>query len=134
MTAATATITARPKILTIGLWTLQIVLAPQFLFGGVLKLAGVPVVVELFEQIGAGQWLRYFVGAAEVAGAIGLLIPLLSGLAALGLAALMAGATLVNVLVIDQSPAMPLAFLVVAAFLAWARRAQVGALRDKILR
>jgi uncharacterized membrane protein len=131
---ATTTITARPKILTIGLWTLQIVLAPQFLFGGVLKLAGVPVVVELFEQIGAGQWLRYFVGAAEVAGAIGLLIPLLSGLAALGLAALMAGATLVNVLVIDQSPAMPLAFLVVAAFLAWARRAQVGALRDKILR
>jgi uncharacterized membrane protein YphA (DoxX/SURF4 family) len=132
MTATT--ITARPKILTIALWTLQIVLAPQFLFGGVLKLAGVPVMVELFEQIGAGQWLRYFVGAAEVAGAIGLLIPLLSGLAALGLGALMAGATLVNVFAIDQSPAMPLAFLVVAAFLTWARRAQVRALRDKLLR
>jgi uncharacterized membrane protein YphA (DoxX/SURF4 family) len=132
MTATT--ITARPKILTIALWTLQIVLAPQFLFGGVLKLAGVPVMVELFEQIGAGQWLRYVVGAAEVAGAIGLLIPLLSGLAALGLGALMAGATLVNVFAIDQSPAMPLAFLVVAAFLTWARRAQVRALRDKLLR
>ena len=37
--------------------------------------------MQEFGLIGAGQWLRYFVGTAELAGAIGLLTPWLAGLA-----------------------------------------------------
>ena len=34
------------------------------------KLAGDPVMVDMFADIGAGQWLRYLVGALEVAGGL----------------------------------------------------------------
>ena len=63
------------------LWTAQIVLAAVFAFAAVPKLAGAHTAVTMFGQIGAGQWLRYLTGAAELAGAVGLLIPQLAGLA-----------------------------------------------------
>src|SRR5580692_4463330 len=72
-------------------WTAQIVLAAIFLFAAAPKLAGMHASVNMFAQMGAGQWLRYFVGIAELAGAIGLLIPRLAGLAAAGLAVDMVG-------------------------------------------
>lgn len=43
-----------------------------------MKVTGAPVMVDMFAEIGASQWLRYVVGVLEVAGAVGLLIPLLS--------------------------------------------------------
>jgi hypothetical protein len=55
-----------------------------FAFAAVPKLAGAHSAVAMFGQIGAGQWLRYLVGTAELAGATGLLIPRLAGLAAAG--------------------------------------------------
>jgi uncharacterized membrane protein YphA (DoxX/SURF4 family) len=106
----------------LALWALQAVLALQFAAGGLAKLAGSPELVELFAAIGAGQWLRYVVGALEVAGAIGLLVPRLSGLAALGLAALMVGATVTNLFVIHESAWLPVGLLLVAAVIAWGRR------------
>ena len=42
------------------------------------------------------RWRSHLTGACELAGAIGLLIPRLSGLAALGLAGVMLGATATN--------------------------------------
>jgi len=54
--------------------------------GGVLETIGNPQLVGLFEAIGLGQWLRYLTGTLEVAGAILLLIPRMSGLGALMLA------------------------------------------------
>ncbi len=67
----------------------------------------------------------YLVGALELAGAAGLLIPRLAGLAALGLVALMVGATITNLLVLHTSPALPVGYLLVAGLIAWCRRAQV---------
>jgi uncharacterized membrane protein len=61
------------------------------------------------------------VGGLEIAGAVGVLIPRLSGLAALGLVCLMAGATLTNVLVLGASPLLPLVLLAVSALVAWGR-------------
>ena len=57
------------------LWAGQVLLAAVFAFAAVPKLAGAHSAVAMFGQIGAGQWLRYLVGAAELAGAIGLLPP-----------------------------------------------------------
>ena len=62
------------------------------------------------------------VGVLEVAGAVGLLIPLLSSLAALRLAAVMVGADMTTQFLLEESPWLPLALLVVAAVIAWARR------------
>jgi len=42
---------------------------------GSSKLAADEKMVEMFQQIGFGQWFRYLTGAIEVAGAIMLLIP-----------------------------------------------------------
>ena len=85
------------------LWAAQIPLATLFVVVAVPKLVGSHFEVQQFAHIGAGQWLRYFVGTAELAGAIGLLTPWLAGLAAAGLAANMAGATIINATVLHNT-------------------------------
>src|SRR5215472_7542596 len=58
---------ARPRRRTsILLWAAQIPLAALFVNFALAKLTGGQV--QEFADIGAGQWLRYFVGAAELAG------------------------------------------------------------------
>jgi putative oxidoreductase len=99
MTASSVTpgpTTQRAGARNIALWTAQILLAVFFAFAAAGKLFGDPTSVAMFNDIGFGQWFRYLTGACELAGAIGLLIPRLSGLAALGLAGVMVGATLTN--------------------------------------
>ena len=90
----------RSRVPGVALWVLQVLLAIQFTFAGVLKVVGDPAMVEMFATIGVGQWFRYGVGSLEIAGAVGVLIPRLSGLAALGLVCLMVGATVTNVFVL----------------------------------
>ena len=104
-TARVAAPEARPRrLISTLLWAAQILLAAFFLFGAALpKLAGSHSMVQEFGLIGAGQWLRYLVGTAELAGAIGLLTPWLAGLAAAGLAADMAGATIINATVLHNT-------------------------------
>ena len=84
VTAARLAIRAgRPRRLTsLLLWAVQIPLAAVFVIVALMKLGG--GLVQEFGLIGAGQWLRYFVGTTELAGAIGLLTPWLAGLAAAG--------------------------------------------------
>ncbi|WP_371407172.1 DoxX family protein [Kribbella sp. NBC_00662] len=131
-TATTATRRVRPGV--VGLWVVQVVLAVMFVMAGLPKLSGDPVMVDLFNAVGAGQWLRYVVGALELAGAIGLLVPRVCGLAALGLAMLLVGATLTNIVVLGASPAIPIAYLLVAAVIAWLRRASIQATARTLVR
>jgi uncharacterized membrane protein YphA (DoxX/SURF4 family) len=120
---------ARPRRLTsLLLWAAQIPLAALFVNFALAKLTGGQV--QEFADIGAGQWLRYFVGAAELAGAIGLLTPWLAGLAAAGLAAVMAGATIINATVLHHTTYGSLVWMTaplcaVFALLAYARRQQI---------
>jgi len=120
-TTVPSTVPARRRLGTVALWTVQIALAAAFAGGGLVKLAGDPVMVDLFDRVGAGQWLRYLVGALELAAAVGLLVPRLAKFAAAGLVLLMVGAAVTNVAIIDESPLMPLAYLVVAGIVAWRR-------------
>lgn len=114
-------------VATVLLWVVQAVLASQFAGAGIMKLSGAPEMVDMFATIGAGQGLRYLVGALEVAGAVGLLVPRLAGLAALGLVALMVGATITNLFVLGANPGLPIVFGLVAAIVAGARRTQIAA-------
>lgn len=123
---ATGKRTARAR--KVAVVVVQIALAAQFIAGGASKLAGTEQMVALFDDIGAGHWLRLLVGVLEIAGGLGLLIPRLSGLAATGLIALMAGAVVTNVFVLGIPPVLPLAFAVLAGVVAVSRRAQLTAL------
>ena len=53
------TIAPRSGVKTALLWTLTVAAAGMFLFSGSLKLAGIPMMVQLFSVIGVGQWFRY---------------------------------------------------------------------------
>ena len=132
------TTVARParvgRARNLGLWTLQAGLAFLLVNAGLLKLTADPAMVDLFADIGAGQWLRVVVGAIEVAGAVGLLVPALSGLAALGVTALMTGAAGTNVFVIHESPWLPIALLAVAGLVGYARRARTVAFVETLRR
>ena len=110
------------KIVNIVLWVLQVGAAGMFLMVGFLKLSGNPQLVALFEAIGLGQWFRYLTGSLEVAGAILLLIPRTSGLAALMLAGVMACAVVTHVFIVGGSPLGATILLVVTGLLAWGRR------------
>jgi putative oxidoreductase len=120
--------------MTIALWALQALLALMFAMAGLAKVFGDPAMVEMFATIGIGQWFRYVVGGLEISGAVGVLIPRLSGLAALGLVCLMAGAILTNLLVLDASPLLPIGLLVAGAVVVWARRPRTGAPNGEIRR
>lgn len=127
-TRGAARTTSRGRTANIVLWVLQVVLALLFVMAGASKVFGDPAMVRMFADIGVGQWFRYVVGALEVAGAVGVLIPRLSGLAALGLACVMAGAVFTNLVVLGASPLLPLANLVLALLVAWGRWPRTGAL------
>ena len=131
---------ARPRRLTsVLLWAVQIPLAVMFVAVAVPKLKGGHQSVQEFGLIGAGQWLRYFVGTAELAGAIGLLTPWLAGLAAAGLAANMAGATIINATVLHNTTFGGMGLVTVVLFavtglIAYGRRRQIKALWAAIRR
>ena len=60
--------TARLK--TIGVWALKLVLAAFFLFAGQAPSSpGSLPWSQVFEQVGFGQWFRYFTGVLELSGA-----------------------------------------------------------------
>lgn len=88
----------------------------------------------MFATIRVGQWFRYLVGALEVAGAIGLVIPPLSALSALGLAGLLVGATATNLFVLGESPWLPIGLLLMSALVAWGRWSGTRALAARFRR
>lgn len=89
------------KRLNYALWAVQVLLALLFLFSGGMKLA---LSVAALAQLSPlpGLFLK-FIGACEVAGALGLILPGMLGtrqgltpLAAAGLVVIMGGATVVT--------------------------------------
>ena len=109
------------------LWTIQGLLALLFLFAGVTKLI-LPIAEMTKDMPMPGLFLR-FIGVAEIAGAIGLILPGLlhireglTPLAAAGLAIITIGATVVTVMSGMVAMALfPLATAVLCAFVAYAR-------------
>src|SRR4051794_20414690 len=47
-------------------WTLRLIAAAAFLAAGAAKLAGVPMMIEVFDHIGIGQWFRIVTGVIEI--------------------------------------------------------------------
>lgn len=132
--AAVAPATSRGHRVGVALWVLQILLAVLFAAAALPKLGGAPAAVAMFATIGVGQWFRYAIGVIELAGAIGLLVPRLAGLAALGLAADMIGATATQVVVFQANQWLPASVLVLCAVVVWGRWPRTSALVRAALR
>ncbi|MER5291629.1 DoxX family protein [Streptomyces pharetrae] len=133
--AAPAT-TARGRSVRVALRAVQVLLALFFAVASALpKLIAHSSAVEPFEQMGWGSAGMYTIGALELAGAVGLLLPLLQSVAALALSGLMAGAFVVQLTVFDgENAATPLILLVPLALVAWARRGHTAELLRRVLR
>ena len=104
-------------------WILAVFLAIIFLNAGGSKLLGVSAMVHEFDQIGMGQWFRYFTGVLEVGAAIGVLVPKFRFWAALQIAAIMVVATAINI-VLHMLPfaRLTVMLMAIALALAWLRR------------
>jgi hypothetical protein len=115
------------KKLNVILWVIQVVLALVYLFAGGAKLT-LPIAVMTQQVHFPGSFLR-FIGACEVLGAMGLLLPglfrirtYLTPLAAAGLVIIMIGATTIMLVVSGLAQAlMPLCVGLLVAFVAYGR-------------
>lgn len=118
----------RKLILTSVLWIIQGLLALLFLFAGSMKLI-MPIEMLTAQMPLPGLFLQ-FIGTAEVAGAIGLILPgllrirpILTPLAACGLLIIMIGATVVTLAGGEVVSALvPLIVGLLCAFVAYGRR------------
>src|SRR6266487_506198 len=130
-----SSLTHRKRILTSALWIIQGLLALLFLFAGSIKL--IMPIEMLTAQMPLplpGLFLR-FIGTAEVAGAIGLILPallrirpVLTPLAACGLLIVMIGATMVTLLGGEVAPALvPLVVGLLCAAVVYGRRSDFTA-------
>ncbi|MFQ5779042.1 MAG: DoxX family protein, partial [Terriglobia bacterium] len=86
------------KVKAAALWTLQILLAALFVMSALAKLTSNPEMVERFRQWGYPDNFYYLVGATELLGAIGLLIPRVAAYGASALMVIMVGASLTHLL------------------------------------
>jgi hypothetical protein len=110
----------------IGAWVLQGLLAAAFLAAGGAKLLGAAMMVQIFDQIGMGQWFRIATGLVEVAGAVALLVPGFAALGAVWLGATMFFAVLTHLFILHSS-AMPAVILLALNILViWLRRDQLA--------
>src|SRR5260221_10810000 len=112
----------------VGALILQGLLAAAFLAAGGAKLLGVPTLVQLFDQIGAGQWFRIVTGLVEVAGAVALLVPGFAALGSAWLGATMFFAVLTHFFILHTSPLPALLLLALNVAVVWLRRDQLAAL------
>jgi putative oxidoreductase len=107
-------------------WGLQILAALAFLAAGFFKLIGNPMMVDIFNQIGIGQWFRYVTGLVEVGGGLALLTAATAPFGAVLLAVTMVFAVLTHLFVIGGSPVPAIGLFAITAAIVWLRRGQVS--------
>ncbi|MGH3795868.1 MAG: DoxX family protein [Pseudonocardiaceae bacterium] len=113
--------------MNITLWVLQGITALGFVFSGLMKLTGSAQALAVFEAMGTAGWMPYVIGGLELLGAIGLLIPRLSGTAAVAFVALTAGALICHS-IWGGFAAPAVVMLILAAVVAYGRRSTTSAL------
>ena len=116
-----------PRKVGITLWVVQSLLAALFLFAGSMKF--IMSVAEMTKQIPFPAWFLYFIGTAEVLGALGLVLPsvlrikpVLTPIAAAGLVIIMLGATVTTLFTpAPAGAAVPFIIGLLAAFVVYGR-------------
>jgi hypothetical protein len=109
------------RSLRIAILVVSGLLTALFLFACFGKLSSAPEAVETFTRYGHSDGFRMFIGACELAGAIGLWIPRLSFWAAAGLFAIMLGAVYTH-LTNAEAAFGPAVAALLLGFVAWTQR------------
>jgi len=107
----------RSRIDTLTTWLPRVAVAIAFGSIGIDKFAGQSMWIRIFDQIGVGQWFRYFTGALQIIGAVMVLIPrtFLDGI--LLLASTMLGAVITWVFVLRVPGNAPIPAILLIALL-----------------
>jgi putative oxidoreductase len=115
----------------VGAWALQVVVAAAFLATGGAKLAGVPLMIQIFDQIGVGQRLRIVTGVVEIVGALALVYPGMAAIGGLWLGFTMVCAVAICVFGLHSSPAPAALLLALNALIVYLRRNELVTLAIK---
>lgn len=108
---------------------IQGILAAAFVAAATAKLMGTPMMIQVFDDIGLGQWFRIVTAWVEILGAIALLVPGFAAFGALWLAATMFFATLTHLLILHTSAAPAVGLLALNLAVVWLRREQLERVR-----
>lgn len=107
---------------TIASWIIQVLIAGLFLMMGSQKLMSDPETVANFTRWGMPDKIYLVIGFFEVLGAIGLLIPRVAGLAAVGLILVMGGALFTHLTHNEMGMAMlPLVVMILLGVIVYLR-------------
>ncbi len=106
----------------VGSFGARVLVAVAFVVAGGANLSSTPSIIEMFEVVGVGQWLRYLAALVEVAGAVMLLLPGFIGLGALLLATTTLCAMLGHFFILGDSRVGTLVVLVATSAILWYRR------------
>lgn len=107
---------------TIASWIIQILIAGLFLMMGSQKLMSDPETVANFTRWGMPDKIYLVIGFFETLGAIGLLIPRVAGLAAVGLILVMGGALFTHLTHNEMGMAMlPLVVMILLGVIVYLR-------------
>ena len=100
-------------------WALQILVGLAFIAAAAAKIFSAPMMVEVFDHIGFGQWFRYVVAVIELTGGVMLLLPGRALFGALILSATMLGALLTHALIIGGQWQPAAGLFVLSLLLVW---------------
>lgn len=104
-------------------------------FSGIAKLIAHESAIESFDRMGWSHGAMYVIGGLETAYAVALLIPVLAGVAAIAFCGLLAGASVVQLTLLDPPNAvMPAVLVVVMVLIARDRRDGTAALVARVRR
>jgi hypothetical protein len=84
--------------------------------------------VQLFAQIGLGQWFRVVTGIVEIVGAVALLYPRLASVGGVWLGATMFFGALTHILVLHTNPAPAVTLGLLNALIVYLRRDELASL------
>lgn len=108
------------KGMNIAAWIIQIAVAGLFVMMSIAKLTEDPETVANFQHWEMSDFMMY-IGIFELLGAIGLLIPRLAGLAAIGLIMIMIGALITHIRFAEMMAILPAVVIVLLGVVAFSR-------------
>lgn len=108
-----------------GILAIKVLLTLAFLAAGIAKLVGAEMMIQTFEAVGMGQWLRYVTGSIEIIGGGLLWLKGREIYGAVLLLCTMVGAVLSHLFLIGPSAVPALILGVLAAIIAYVHRDQL---------
>jgi putative oxidoreductase len=108
-----------------GSLAVRAVVAVAFILAGAANLSSTPSVIEMFDAVGVGHWLRYLAALVEVAGAAMLLLPGFIGIGAVLLAATCLAALIGHFFVLGNTSLETVLLLAATSAILWYRRREL---------